>query len=117
MIISSYVKHIWKSTDLKDKFSSSLDVLDEMRSIRCIEHKGKAKFITPFVGKQIDIAQAFGFEIPEGSGTKYKSRKVKVKGVKANNFIYHSDFFVNRLTGCQNPVFIGLATCFEVVKG
>jgi hypothetical protein len=81
MIISSYVKHIWKSTDLKDKFSSSLDVLDEMRSIRCIEHKGKAKFITPFVGKQIDIAQAFGFEIPEGSGTKYKSRKVKVKKV------------------------------------
>ena len=81
MIISSYVKHIWKSTDLKDKFSSSLDVLDEMRSIRCIEHKGKAKFITPFVGKQIDIAQAFGFEIPEGSSTKYKSRKVKVKKV------------------------------------
>ena len=34
-----------------------------------------------FVGKQIDIAQAFGFEIPEGSGTKYKSRKVKVKKV------------------------------------
>ena len=32
-----------------------------------------------FVGKQIDIAQAFGFEIPEGSGTKYKSRKVKEK--------------------------------------
>ncbi len=81
MILSSYVRHIWKSTDLKKQFSSSLDILDEMRSIRCIEHKGKAKFITPFVGKQIDIAQAFHFEIPEGCGMKYKSRKVREKKV------------------------------------
>ena len=38
-IISSYVRHIWKSTGLKDRFGSTLDVLDEMRSIRCIERK------------------------------------------------------------------------------
>lgn len=81
MILSSYVRYIWKSTDLKKQFSSSLDILDEMRSIRCIEHKGKAKFITPFVGKQVDIAQTFHFEIPEGCGTKYKSRKVREKKV------------------------------------
>lgn len=37
--ISSYVRHIWKSTGLKDRFGSTLDVLDEMRSIRCIERK------------------------------------------------------------------------------
>ena len=79
LILSSYVKYIWKSTGLKEKFSSSLDILDEMRSIRCIEHNGKAKFITPFVGKQIDIAETFGFEIPEGCGKKYKSKRVKAK--------------------------------------
>ena len=36
LVISSYVRHIWKTTTLKDAFSSSLEVLDEMRSIRCI---------------------------------------------------------------------------------
>lgn len=33
MIISSYVKHIWKSTGLKKRFGSLLDILDEMRSV------------------------------------------------------------------------------------
>ena len=79
LVLSSYEKYIWKSTELKEKFSSSLDILDEMRSIRCIEHNGKAKFITPFAGKQIDIAEAFGFEIPDGCGKKYKSKRVKTK--------------------------------------
>ena len=46
-----------------------------MRPVRCIEHKGHAKHITPFVGKQIDIAKAFGFEIPNGCDAKYKSKK------------------------------------------
>ena len=64
---------------VKSKFSSSLDILDEMRFIRCVEHNGKMKFITPFVGKQIDIAKALGFEIPEGCGKKYKSKRVKTK--------------------------------------
>ena len=50
-----------------------------MRSIKCIEHNGKAKFVTPFVDKQIDIAEAFGFEIPEGCGKRYKSKRVKAK--------------------------------------
>ena len=30
LIISSYVRHIWKSTGLKDRFGSTLEVLDEM---------------------------------------------------------------------------------------
>ncbi len=64
LVISSYVRHIWKTTVLKDAFSSSLEVLDEMRSIRCIEHRGKAKFITPFIGDQVEICNAFGFNIP-----------------------------------------------------
>lgn len=33
-------------------FASSLDMLDEMRNIRCIERQGHATKITPFVGMQ-----------------------------------------------------------------
>jgi len=79
LIISSYVRHVWNKTELKKKFGSTQDILDEMRSIRCIEHNGKAKFITPFVGAQKDICEAFGFAVPEGCGTDYKSRKVSPK--------------------------------------
>ena len=75
LILSSYVRHIWKSTDLHKQFSSTLEVLDEMRSIRCVGHTGKAKHITPFVGAQIDIANAFGFKIPDGCAPKYTSRR------------------------------------------
>ena len=75
LVISSYVRHIWKTTALKDTFSSSLEVLDEMRSIRCIEHRGKARFITPFIGDQVGICNAFGFNIPEGCAPTYMSKK------------------------------------------
>ena len=75
LVLSSYVRHIWKTTNLHKQFSSTLEVLDEMRSIRCIEHTNRAKFITPFVGGQLDICEAFGFKIPEGCTPKYTSRK------------------------------------------
>jgi hypothetical protein len=79
LILSSYARYIWKATGLKDMFSSSLDVLDEMRPIRCIEHTGRAKFITPFIGGQLDICNAFGFEIPEGCSPDYVSKRKSVK--------------------------------------
>ena len=75
LILSSYIRHIWKTTGLKDRFSSSLEVLDEMRSIRCIEHTGKAKFITPFVGAQVDICKAFQFDIPLECAPDYVSKQ------------------------------------------
>ncbi len=75
MVIGSTVRHIWRTTELHELFSSSLDVLDEMRSIRCIEHTGRARFITPFVGKQLAICEAFGFEVPQGCAPDYVSRK------------------------------------------
>ena len=75
LILSSYVRHIWKSTRLSKLFTSSLDILDEMRPIRMIEHTNRAKVITPFVGKQVDISEAFGFEIPKGSAPDYTSRQ------------------------------------------
>ena len=66
LILGSYVRHVWKSSELKGMFSSSLEVLDEMRSIRLVEYTNQDKVITPFVGKQVAICKAFGFEIPEG---------------------------------------------------
>jgi len=75
MILSSYVRHIWKSTALYNMFSSSLEVLDEMRPIRMIEHTNRAKMITPFVGAQVDICEAFGFKVPEGCAPVYTSRQ------------------------------------------
>ena len=80
LIMSSYLKYIWKSTELKKSFCSSLEILDEMRSIRIVEHKGKARHITPFVGRQLEICEAFGFPVPDNCAPKYKSRKVKAKG-------------------------------------
>jgi len=76
LILSSWVRHIWKKTELYDLFSSSLEILDEMRSIRLIEHKNRARIIMPFIGKQANICKAFGFEIPEGSAPAYTSQQV-----------------------------------------
>ncbi len=39
-----------------------------------IEHTGKVKFITPFVGSQVDICRAFGFDIPDGCAPVYVSK-------------------------------------------
>jgi len=75
LILSSYVRHIWKSTSLNKLFTSSLDILDEMRPIRLIEHSNRSKSITPFVGAQVDICNKFGFDIPEGCAPTYVSRK------------------------------------------
>ena len=79
LILSSQVRHIWKSSELHDMFDSSLAVLDEMRSIRCIEHTGKAKILTSFVGKQVEICKAFGIEIPDECAPTYVSRKKEAK--------------------------------------
>ncbi len=76
LILGSQVRHVWKRK-LQDKFSSSLEVLDEMRSIRCIENNKRSKSMTPFIGGQIEICKAFDIEIPEGCGKEYKPKKVK----------------------------------------
>lgn len=73
-IIGSYLSYIRK-TKLSDSFHSVLDVLNEMRPIRYIEHPNTVGFITPFVGKQVEISQAFDFDIPEGCAPAYVVRK------------------------------------------
>ena len=73
-ILGCYLSYV-RSTKLKDLFSSNLDVLNEMRPIRYIEHPNSKGFITPFVGRQIDICEAFDFTIPDGCAPEYVIRK------------------------------------------
>jgi hypothetical protein len=40
-----------------------------------IEHTNRAKAITPFVGAQVDICEAFGFEMPKGCAPAYTSQQ------------------------------------------
>ena len=45
-----------------------------------MEHNHRAKKITPFIGKQVDICEAFGFEIPKGCAPISKQkRKSKIQ--------------------------------------
>ena len=44
--------------------------------VRCIEHPKRARVITPFIGRQLEICEAFGFTPPENCGKDCKSRKV-----------------------------------------
>ena len=73
-IIGCYLQYIRKSK-MSDTFKSNADVLDEMRAIRYVEHPDTDAFITPFVGKQVSICEAFGFKIPEGCAPEYALRK------------------------------------------
>ena len=64
-IIYSYLDYIHK-TKLFYKFETIFDILNEMRSIMCIEYQNNKVFITAFIEKQIDICDAFEVKIPEG---------------------------------------------------
>ena len=76
LILASYIRHIRDTKpELTKAFPSMAAILEEMQTIRCIEHDGRRKFITPFVGDQVTICDAFGFEIPEGCRPTYTSRK------------------------------------------
>jgi len=79
LVLSSYVRYVWRSTGLYELFSSSLDVLDEMRSIRLIEYANGVGVITPFVGAQVDVCDAFGFGVPEGCAPVYMSQQKFVR--------------------------------------
>lgn len=75
LILASYVRSVWESNEwLRGKFDSTEAVLSEMRTIRCIEHSGRMKFITPFVGAQVEICKIFDFQIPDGSAPIYVSK-------------------------------------------
>ena len=76
LILGSHVRHVWGSTKLRRLFDSALGMLDAMKPIRCVEHTNRAKMITPFVGRQLDVCEAFGFKVPEGCAPTYVSRQL-----------------------------------------
>ena len=73
-ILGCYLSNVRKEK-LDDVYDSVSDVLGEMRPIRYIEHPNTTGFITPFIGGQVTICEAFGFEIPEGCAPEYVVRK------------------------------------------
>lgn len=73
-ILGCYVSYVRRSR-LGQTFHSVAEVLNEMRPIRFIEHPNRKPFVTPFVGRQVEICEAFGFEIPEGCSPDYVVRK------------------------------------------
>ncbi len=82
LILASYIRHIrGTKPELTKAFPSMAAILEGMQTIRCIEHDGRRKFITPFVGDQVTICDAFGFEIPEGCGV-FVNGQWQVKNLK-----------------------------------
>ena len=73
LVVYSHIKRVWKELALKDRFPTVEHLIDEMKNIRCIEHNGRAKIITPFVGKQLDICGYFGLEVPDGCAPAVKA--------------------------------------------
>lgn len=69
LILNCQLHHLYfnSSENLKNKFASVWEVLDEMRSVRYIQLKGRKEKVSEFVGAQVDIFDEFGFDIPNGS--------------------------------------------------
>ncbi len=80
LVLVSRVRHIWRSTELRNRFDSSLAVLDEMRCIRAIETPGHRMTMTPFVSDQLEICKAFNIAVPEDCCPGYVSKQVRKRG-------------------------------------
>ena len=73
-VIGCYMAYIRK-TKLSKEYHSLQSILDEMRPIRYIEHPNTKPTLTPFVGDQVKICEAFGFDIPDGCAPECVDRK------------------------------------------
>lgn len=81
--VVSYIKSVWsKDEKLKKIAPTVLDVIDEMKCIRCVEHNKRAKYISPFVGKQLAICEAFDLQLPKGCEPSTAKRIDSVTGKK-----------------------------------
>lgn len=76
-VIGCHIAYIRK-TKLSKDYHSLQSVLDEMRPIRYVEHPNTKPTITPFVGNQVKICEAFGFEIPDDCAPEYVVRKTNI---------------------------------------
>ncbi|MBR4741437.1 MAG: hypothetical protein IK079_00870, partial [Desulfovibrio sp.] len=63
LIAISVLRHVWQ-TSMRDKYLSTLDMIDEMESIRFIEYPNGRSHMTTFTMKQVEISGACGVEPP-----------------------------------------------------
>ena len=65
LILSSTVRSTWRnSLELKESFTTSLEILDEMEDIRWIRYEDGREILTEFCGQQLSICKAFGITVP-----------------------------------------------------
>ena len=76
LIINSQLHHLYFKTskEFRKDFNSPWEVLDEMRSVKLIRLKNRKDVVSEFVGKQVNIFDEFGFDIPNGSRPVSKSK-------------------------------------------
>ena len=79
IILGPRARHARESAKLHALFPSSLDILDEMSSIRRVEHANRARLMAPFAGKRLDAREVFDFAVPEGCAPTYESRQRPVR--------------------------------------
>ena len=90
LIAISSVRHAWK-VKMQDQYESSLDMLDELESIRYSEYTDGTTHMSSFTGKQVDICDACGVDVPKecmpATYRKAKERKEhpKKRGRKPRN--------------------------------
>ena len=66
LILSSTVRNTWRdSVDLRENFTTSLGILDEMEDVRWIQYADGREIMTEFRGLQLPICEAFGISIPQ----------------------------------------------------
>ncbi len=76
LIINCQLHHLYSGTndEFKKHIVTPWQALDEMRSVRLVKLKNRKPKVSEFVGKQVDIFEAFGFEIPKGCTPSSKRR-------------------------------------------
>ena len=65
LILSSKLRWYWNSTNMRDEYESSLDMLDEMETIRYSEYTDGTTHMTTFSAKQAKICDACNVDVPD----------------------------------------------------
>ena len=78
LILHTWIRHIW-STKLRERYSCSHNVIDEMTSIRYIEYPDKEDHITAFTTPQAEICEALSLTPPEGTLSKHQKEVIARK--------------------------------------
>ena len=90
LIAVSSVRYAWKEK-MQDRYESSLNMLDELESVRYSEYTDGTTHMSSFTGKQVEICDACGVAVPKecmpATYRKARERKEnpKKRGRKSKN--------------------------------